>query len=32
MNNKMAGQRAPDPFIHTIDLNKGGYVFEKFEL
>jgi hypothetical protein len=25
-------QRPPDPFIHTIDLNRGGYVLEKFEM
>lgn len=30
--NNMAATRTQDPFIHTIDLNRGGYIYEKFEI
>ena len=30
--NTQLGRAGADPFIHTIDLNRGGYLYEKFEL
>jgi hypothetical protein len=30
--NTQLGRAGADPFIHTIDLSRGGYLYEKFEL